>query len=85
MGYSDSGTAIAFIVIGSLIAAGLTLSLLCYFLRLWIRGPTLGSDNKRRLHGCTIAITGDTLSHIKLQDDNTRHIVQVQGLGMDTE
>ena len=58
MGYSDSGTAIAFIVIGSLISAGLALSLLWYFLRLWIRGPTLGSDNKRKLYGFTVAITG---------------------------
>jgi len=58
MGYSDSGTAIAFIVIGSLVSAALALSLLWYFLRLWIRGPTLGSDNKRTLRGATVAITG---------------------------
>jgi len=58
MGYSDSDTAITFIVIGSLVTAALVLLLLAYFLRLWIRGPTLGSDNKRKLNGWTVAITG---------------------------
>ena len=70
MGYSDSPTAIAFIVIGSFVTAALALSLLAYFLRLWIRGPTRGSDNERGLHGWTIAITGKTsyeVSQTKVQ------------------
>ena len=29
-----------------------------YFLRLWLRGPTTGSDNPKRLDGKLVVITG---------------------------
>lgn len=57
MGYMSEG-AIVGIVIGSVITAILVLALLIHFFRLWIRGPLRGSDNKKRLDGKVVAITG---------------------------
>ena len=34
------------------------LFVLLYFLRLWLRGPTTGSDNPKRLDGKVVVITG---------------------------
>ena len=35
------------------------LFVLLYFLRLWLRGPTTGSDNPKRLDGKVVVITGE--------------------------
>ncbi len=50
--------AIIGISIGSVITAILVFALLFHFFRLWIRGPTRGSDNRKRLDGRVVAITG---------------------------
>ena len=34
------------------------LFVMLYFLRLWLRGPTTGSDNPKRLDGKVVVITG---------------------------
>lgn len=46
------------IVIGSIVGFILLFGLLLYVLRLWMRGPTKGSDNKKKLDGKVVAITG---------------------------
>ena len=46
------------IIVGSLIASAFVLALILYIVRLWIRGPMKGSDNRRRLDGRIVAITG---------------------------
>ena len=35
------------------------LFVMLYFLRLWLRGPTTGSDNPKRLDGKVVVITGE--------------------------
>ena len=50
--------AIVGIGVGSVIAALVILTFLTHFLRMWLRGPTLGSDNRKRLDGKVVAITG---------------------------
>jgi len=50
--------AIVGITIGSVITAVLVLALLIYMFKLWLRGPTLGSDQRKRLDGKVVAITG---------------------------
>ncbi len=47
------------IVIGSIVGFVILFALLLYVLRLWMRGPTKGSDNKKKLDGKTVAITGN--------------------------
>ena len=36
-----------------------------YFLRSWMRGPTTGSDNPKRLDGKLVVITGKKQIHIQ--------------------
>lgn len=50
--------AIVGITIGSFITAVLVFALLIYVFKLWLRGPTLGSDQRKRLDGKVVAITG---------------------------
>lgn len=50
--------AIVGIAVGSVITGIAILAFLTHFLRMWLRGPTLGSDNRKRLDGKTVAITG---------------------------
>ena len=64
MSMENEGIVVA-IVVASLISAAFFLGLMYYFLRLWIRGPMKGSDNKRRLDGRVVVITGK-LEPIKL-------------------
>jgi hypothetical protein len=56
--------AVAGIVIGSLIGIFLFFVLSLFLLRFWMRGPTKGSDNKKKLDGKTVAITGKTTDQI---------------------
>ena len=53
--------AIVGITIGSVITAVLVLALLIYMFKLWLRGPTLGSDQRKRLDGKVVAITGKSI------------------------
>ena len=53
--------AIVGITIGSLITAVVVFALLIYVLKLWLRGPTLGSDQRKNLDGKVVAITGKKL------------------------
>ena len=55
-GISDGG--IAGIVFGSIIGGFLLLTLLLYGLRIWLRGPTAGSDVDVDLKGKVVVITG---------------------------
>jgi hypothetical protein len=57
MGNMASGAIIG-ITIGSVITAILVTALLTYFFRMWLRGPSKGSDNRKRLDGKVVAITG---------------------------
>ena len=50
--------AIVGIAVGSVIAGIVILTFLTHFLRMWLRGPTSGSDNRKRLDGKVVAITG---------------------------
>ena len=50
--------AIVGITIGSFITAVLVFALLIYVFKLWLRGPTLGSDQRKRLDGKVVVITG---------------------------
>lgn len=50
--------AIVGITVGSVIAGIVILAFLTHFLRMWLRGPTIGSDNRKRLDGKVVAITG---------------------------
>ena len=50
--------AIVGITVGSVIAGIIVLAFLTHFLRMWLRGPTLGSDSRKRLDGKVVAITG---------------------------
>ena len=54
--YSDGE--IAGIVIGSLIGGIIVIALLLYGLRVWLRGPTKGSDVDVRLDNKVVVITG---------------------------
>ena len=53
--------AIVGITIGSFITAVLVFALLIYVFKLWLRGPTLGSDQRKRLDGKVVAITGKNM------------------------
>lgn len=50
--------AIVGITVGSVIAGLVILAFLTHFLRMWLRGPTAGSDHRKRLDGKVVAITG---------------------------
>lgn len=54
--YSDGE--IAGIVIGCLIGIPGFIFLCLFLLRLWMRGPTRGSDNPNKLDGKLVVITG---------------------------
>ena len=54
--YSDGE--IAGIVIGCLIGIPLVIFLILFALRMWMRGPTKGSDNTKKLDGKLVVITG---------------------------
>ena len=49
---------IAGIVIGCLIGIPLVIFLILFALRMWMRGPTKGSDNTKKLDGKLVIITG---------------------------
>ena len=61
----ESESVIIGIVVGSLIAAAFVLALVYYVLRLWIRGPMKGSDNRRRLDGRIVVITGKSQTNLQ--------------------
>ena len=50
--------AIVGIAVGSVIAAIVILTFLTHFLRMWLRGPSIGTDSRKRLDGKVVAITG---------------------------
>ena len=50
--------AIVGIVIGSIIGGLILIALLLYVLRVWLRGPTKGSDVDVRLDNKVVVITG---------------------------
>ena len=50
--------AIVGIAVGSAIAGIVILTFLTHFLRMWLRGPSSGTDNRKRLDGKVVAITG---------------------------
>jgi len=50
--------AIIGITVGSVIAGVIIIIFLTHFLRMWLRGPSLGSDCRKRLDGKVVAITG---------------------------
>ena len=50
--------AIVGITVGSVIAALVIVAFLTNFLKMWLRGPTCGSDCRKRLDGKVVAITG---------------------------
>ena len=50
--------AIIGITVGSVIAGVVIIIFLAHFLRMWLRGPSLGSDCRKRLDGKVVAITG---------------------------
>lgn len=53
-----SGGEIAGIVIGCLIGIPLFVFLILFALRIWMRGPTKGSDSTKKLDGKLVVITG---------------------------
>ena len=53
-----SGGEIAAAVIGSIVGFVLLFIALLFLLRIWMRGPTKGTDNKKKLDGKVVAITG---------------------------
>ena len=53
-----SGGEIAAAVIGALFAFALLFVAVVFLLRIWMRGPTKGTDNKKKLDGKIVAITG---------------------------
>ncbi len=57
MGYSDGE--VAGIVIGCLIGIPGAIALILFLLRLWMRGPTTGSDSTKKLDGKLVVITGN--------------------------
>ena len=59
-----TGGQVAGIVIGSIIGFLLLFVGLLFLLRIWMRGPTKGTDNKKRLDGKIVAITGTFLGAI---------------------
>ena len=56
MAYTDAE--IIGIIIGCLIGIPLFIFLVLYLFRLWMRGPTRGSDNPKKLDGKLVVITG---------------------------
>ena len=53
-----SGGEIAGIVIGSLIGGILLIALILYGIRIWLRGPTKGSNANVNLENKVVVITG---------------------------
>ena len=53
-----SGGEIAAAVIGSIVGFVLLFIALLFLLRIWMRGPTKGTDNKKKLDGKVVAIPG---------------------------
>ena len=62
---SLTGGELAGIVIGSLIAGIILIALLIYGLRIWLRGPTKGSDVNVNLENKVVVITGKAFSPIQ--------------------
>ena len=62
---SLTGGELAGIGIGSLIAGIILIALLIYGLRIWLRGPTKGSDVNVNLENKVVVITGKAYSPIK--------------------
>ena len=59
---SLAGGELAGIVIGSLIAGIILIAVLIYGLRIWLRGPTKGSDVNVNLEDKVVVITGKPCS-----------------------
>ena len=59
---SLAGGELAGIVIGSLIAGIILIAVLIYGLRIWLRGPTKGSDVSVNLEDKVVVITGKPCS-----------------------
>jgi hypothetical protein len=49
---------VGWIVLGSIVGFIILLILVLIGFRLWMRGPTKGSDNPKRLDGKVVVITG---------------------------
>ncbi len=59
-----SGGELAGVIIGSVLAGVIVIALLLYGLRIWLRGPTKGSDVDVRLDNKVVVITGmSEISH----------------------
>jgi hypothetical protein len=54
---------IAAAVIGALAGFALLFVGLVFLFRIWMRGPTRGTDNKKKLDGKVVAITGTDFIH----------------------
>ena len=54
-----SGGEIAALVIGILVGIPLAIFLIMLAIRFWMRGPTKGSDNPKKLDGKLVVITGN--------------------------
>lgn len=54
-----SGGEVAGVVIGCLIGIPLLIFLILYALKIWMQGPTKGSDNTKNLDGKVVVITGN--------------------------
>ena len=61
---SLTGGELAGIVIGSLIAGIILIALLIYGLRIWLRGPTKGSDVNVNLENKVVVITGKAIQNM---------------------
>ena len=59
---SLSGGAIAGLTIGLLVGIPLAFYLVLILARLYIRGPTKGTDNRKRLDGRLVVVTGKQLT-----------------------
>jgi len=70
-----SGVEIAGIVIGAIIGGILLLALIFYGLRIWLRGPTKGSDAKVDLKNKVVVITGSNTGIGKI----TAHEISKKG------
>ena len=68
--------AIIGIAVGSVIAGVVIIIFLTHFLRMWLRGPSLGSDCRKRLDGKVVAITGKQYfdPHINFYDHSLDYV-----------
>ena len=68
--------AIIGITVGSVIAGGVIILFLTHFLRMWLRGPSIGSDCRKRLDGKVVAITGKQYfdPHINFYDHSLDYV-----------